>query len=524
MDKGVAVSAVISMDEWDQGIRGIGLLSNDPNSPQSSVCLVADGETRGWVIGHAKNTLIITTEPDERSFRCLLSPDAFWAGVRIAQSDGFCTVALLNNGDLRLAGNSRTFEFTNDHDEYPLEQFEHHPDIDDTTFTVTRDDVLESLYSMVSTKANDEGEHTIRLFRNTGSLSLINEVSAGGRLEAEIPISNARGETDMLAIVSPVAMIHVLQAFRSGDELTMTIRMNPLRPVLISCSGMFANVQTYKPREFKAYDRAKAVIKQVCGSLATVPDSDGDFPLVRRHHSIFGRFVFEKGDVTFQVFSVILENVNPSEELLKEINDLNTNVQFGRIFWVENQVLVEVDLVAGTLDVDELVVALERITQVSDNIAPMLATVFGGELHAAPLTRRRLYYKNTVVHANVTPTSSVELNGPNAVEEWPFSGNVHVITGWNPQGVERDGDEVNAQIAADVLRQGGSFVLGRGSSLDGSYSEPSLIIWGLNREDALTIGSHALQDAIFEISPETITVIDCETGHAESASRLALSS
>jgi hypothetical protein len=62
-------------------------------------------------------------------------------------------------------------------------------------------------------------------------------------------------------------------------------------------------------------------------------------------------------------------------------------------------------------------------------------------------------------------------------------------------------------------------VRGEGVSTETFHSEPSLIIWGITREVALQIGKKAQQDAIFEISAETISIVDCETGFLESHPR-----
>jgi hypothetical protein len=101
------------------------------------------------------------------------------------------------------------------------------------------------------------------------------------------------------------------------------------------------------------------------------------------------------------------------------------------------------------------------------------------------------------------------LNGNEAVEEWPFPGPVHVITGWNPQGIARQGDDINRMIAADVLAEGGQFVLGEGTSLDGLHSERSLVVWGITREFAAELGRRASQDAVFEIDDRTVRVVAC---------------
>ena len=69
------------------------------------------------------------------------------------------------------------------------------------------------------------------------------------------------------------------------------------------------------------------------------------------------------------------------------------------------------------------------------------------------------------------------------------------------------GASINVQIAADILTCDGRFVHGEGRSPDGQYAEPSLIAWNLTREEAISMGSKARQDAIFEIDDTTVTFV-----------------
>ena len=78
---------------------------------------------------------------------------------------------------------------------------------------------------------------------------------------------------------------------------------------------------------------------------------------------------------------------------------------------------------------------------------------------------------------------------------------------------------MNSQIGADVLQMGGRFVSGAGVSRDGTYSEPSLVIWGLSREQAREIGRKASQDAVFEVVDEEVRLVACFTDQVEALPR-----
>ena len=89
---------------------------------------------------------------------------------------------------------------------------------------------------------------------------------------------------------------------------------------------------------------------------------------------------------------------------------------------------------------------------------------------------------------------------------------MHVLTGWNPQGAaldESSQENINIAIGEDILRHGARFVHGAGSSLTGDHSEPSLIAWGLTRDEAIEMGAKANQDAVFELDDDTVYLISC---------------
>jgi hypothetical protein len=171
------------------------------------------------------------------------------------------------------------------------------------------------------------------------------------------------------------------------------------------------------------------------------------------------------------------------------------------------------------MDAIELETAVAKISRAMDTYAATLSVVFGGAKDDDPVEWRWSNYRQTIVHAEIAPGTMSHLNGPEAAIPWPFPQTVHVISGWNPQGVAFDGDYVNSQIAADVLQRGGRFVMCAGVSRDGNYSEPSLAIWGLSRDQAREIGRRANQDAIFEITPDELRIVSCYTDRIEGAPR-----
>jgi hypothetical protein len=85
-----------------------------------------------------------------------------------------------------------------------------------------------------------------------------------------------------------------------------------------------------------------------------------------------------------QVFSIVLRDVTSTHELLAELNSLNAGVGFARVFWVNDQVLAEVELLAETLDLEELANACRTVARVSDELGPLLAASFGADAPTDP--------------------------------------------------------------------------------------------------------------------------------------------
>jgi hypothetical protein len=344
------------------------------------------------------------------------------------------------------------------------------------------------------------------VFTNTGySEVLIPGVHEGSEFEVRLYLNQ---------------LMKVLSTFTSGEDCTITIPAFAGNPLHFECgieTGLVMPVQT----NFEvAVSHVRDVIGESLGNVALERDDDGDYPLRRHGVPIYGRFHNDDNPL-FQVFAVVLDGVDESPELFAELNSLNANLQQARVFHVDNQVLAEVDLVAESLDSVELITAMNHIQKFAEAIAPTLRVVFGGEDSLPPEEFRWLNYRSTTVIAEVVPGMDTALTGDAGIAEWPFPGPVFVITGWNPQGVNRTGDYTNSLIARDVLHQGGRLVLGQGISSDGEHVEPSVIAWGIDLDFARELGRRADQEAIFMIDEDSVYLTACFYDRTEHWPRLA---
>ena len=114
----------------------------------------------------------------------------------------------------------------------------------------------------------------------------------------------------------------------------------------------------------------------------------------------------------------------------------------------------------------------------------------------------RIAYLRTVVTVEGRPAAE-------AVRE---IGTFWVLTAWNP-GSEPFSDTENAerhrQLCARLDELGHTWLPALGASPDGSWSEESVAVPGLDRETALALGREFGQEAVFEVTAENLRVHGC---------------
>ena len=237
------------------------------------------------------------------------------------------------------------------------------------------------------------------------------------------------------AAANPAQLAEILDVFdgdvtiemSSGSDDVIVLRTDDRRALLTPIETTF--------ERFRA--PVEAVLSEVFGHLVLRRDGDGDYPIRRHGAPIYARLVDDR-PVRLQVFAVLLDGVDESAELYRELNDLNVAASFARLSWADGQIHADVDLVAETLDVDEVRVAVERIARVSSELIPTVGAFFGGTQPDA-LAARWARYRETAVAAEVIPGNWVTLTGPDGVEDWPLPPEVFVVTAHNPAGTDLDG-------------------------------------------------------------------------------------
>lgn len=519
------LTLAIPAGEWRRARELATIVEFDERHDLGSLRLRSNGSTRRWYAANETCAAFFDGDPDPGLYDVGVPPsilrfvdadDENDVVLRFAdEDDGFRLTVTGPNGSLRVAPHQGAFP----HMEGWLIEGER---IGAAT-QVRALDLHELVSASLQTRErNDDGSANADWWIGVVDGNVIVDV-----LWSDLGPSNFRLDTKgpegaVVVRADPLKLLALLELFDPQTELAIDMPRYVDDPIVLRADGMQAIVRSKPNQTQQVRAHVESVIESVAGRLAIIPDSDGDYPLQRRATPIYARLRADADPPTLQVFAVLLNGVDASPELHTELNDLNASTTFAKVFHTGRQVLAIVDLVAQTLDAHELVTSVRRIREVADAIAPTLATVFGGELAPDPAAQRRAYYRHTIIEAEFVPGVATALNGADALEVWPWDAPIHVLTGWNPQGAMIGDDEaerINIRIAEDILTRGGRFAFGAGRSPDGAHREPSLIAWGLTRDDALDMGRKASQDAIFELTVDEIRFVDCLDGTVTAWSR-----
>jgi hypothetical protein len=518
MDELDLLDVAIPIEEWEDARRIANIITDDERSPTGQVRVRADGNRRRWYATDSYRAMIIDGGPDSSRYDVGVSPTILTfvdTAASLGEDPRLCRGIREGRASIGVVGGNGSLWVEELDRQYPdVGGFV--PTAESTAASATME--ARSLYQIAFSacirreNAVDDEPLKGRCWIEIGNSSFEVVVVWPGAGSSRYRLAATDVSGDVEVEVNPHQLQSLVEMFSPSDQITLEIPRINRDPIALRNEKITALLMPLKVRGVLARERVEEIIGDLFGSLAIIPDQDGDYPLLRRSVPVYARLVTIDSTPTLQVFAVVLEDIEASPELLNELNDLNKGASFARVFHVESQVLAEVDLVAETLDHDELRVAVERIRELVVRIAPTIALVFGGQEVVDPSRRRLNAYRSTTIEAEIQPGLLRTLNGPHAATPWPFPGCVHVLTGWNPQGAaldESSQENINIAIAEDILRHGARFVQGAGSSLTGDHSEPSLIAWGLTRDEAIEMGAKANQDAVFELDDDTVYLVSC---------------
>lgn len=361
----------------------------------------------------------------------------------------------------------------------------------------------------------------MQLETSPGRLSLAVDWGDFGKACSEIA---ATGEGSASVLVNPGLLAEILGGLDPG-ELTLELPPNPRSGLVISQGPMSGILMPLDPSR-PASDRVKAILGDLFGMDALVPDADGDFQLTTYGVPVYAR-ILELDPVQLRLLAVVVDAV-PVEstalrsELLDEINQVNLSLGFAKVVLVESQVLVVGDLVAETVDPEEIGTLFENVRDVANGLGPAFGARFGGTAQTPDEDLRWVDYANAVIAVELLPGAWVDLTGTDALDEWPFEDPVHVVTAHDPLGRVRSDEanaEANGRLAGELAEAGLGFARAIGGSADGEISEESFLIWGATLDDVRRLGREFDQEAVFEITDDEVSAVSSYTDKRVSRAR-----
>ena len=525
----MSITITIPHEELEEAWSIVHIIKPGETRALGQVRLQCDGTQRRWSATDSVRAAQVVGGADPNTYSIGIPPLLFGAS-NLAMDGGSEIQLTVDANTLMVESQGVKFSLPTQH---PL-----FPDVDGRMLTdeivgaqaTVRAQYLHDLVKMSMTlREVQEDENTnyesdfpapFWVFIDEKSVGVVADWQTVGETRLQLQAENVTGQR--YTMVNPHLLLSIIKVFDSTDEVTVKIPTTTDFPLALEAANKTALLMPLQTRMYGARLHVERVLTEEFGHLAAIMDKDGDYPITRRGSEIFGRLISDDGVPVFRVFSMLLEECEPTEELLRELNDLNTTATFVRLFLEDDVIIAEADVVAEHMTRGELNTAAERVWTIAQNVIPTLAAVLGGTQFEDPLLGRLGKYRTTRVEAEVFPGKTVFLNGPDAIAEWPFPGPVHVVTAWFPEGVdlsEDDAADINRQIAKDILAADGRFVLATGYPSESDQPEPSLVAWNIGRETALGIGNAACRDAILEIDADHVHLLTVRGDIEESWAR-----
>jgi hypothetical protein len=125
------------------------------------------------------------------------------------------------------------------------------------------------------------------------------------------------------------------------------------------------------------------VEKVVAEYLGTTPgdlvvNQDGSIPIRRGSTAYYVRLL-DGTPPLVQVYSTMLYEIPKSPELLERLNEINAETMFAKAFWTSEQIVVATEMVADSIDKDQIANACGIVGTVADAYDDELQGSFGGK-------------------------------------------------------------------------------------------------------------------------------------------------
>lgn len=120
-------------------------------------------------------------------------------------------------------------------------------------------------------------------------------------------------------------------------------------------------------------------VAELIGSdhVDTMPD--GTIPIRTGRTVMYVRLI-DFDPPFLRVFSPVVKEIDKTKKLLERLNQLNSSTPFGRMFWVDREVIVSVDILATDMDKDEIKNAMAFVSDTANFLDEEFIKEFGGTL------------------------------------------------------------------------------------------------------------------------------------------------
>lgn len=119
------------------------------------------------------------------------------------------------------------------------------------------------------------------------------------------------------------------------------------------------------------------ILRAYLGTDDLVKDDGGDVP-IRRGSALYYVRVGRREPYRVEVVSSVLTGVEESYELLRELNEINSGIYGIQAYYREGRVIFSTDMLAETLQAEELERACALISGCADKYDDELQARFGG--------------------------------------------------------------------------------------------------------------------------------------------------
>ena len=183
-------------------------------------------------------------------------------------------------------------------------------------------------------------------------------------------------EDSVPVFISPNRLSNLLVAIPPAD-LVLTLPQDAMGLVGVE----YENYQALLMPVDRWANEKEKLEKLLCEFLRIdeiAADDDGDYGITTPDgNQLWVRLQTDFRPISAQVFSVLASDVPCTNELLAELNSINSSAPFVKVMWADDAIMAETDIVAESLDLAELANALTVVQETADRYIGILSAYFG---------------------------------------------------------------------------------------------------------------------------------------------------